>query len=188
VEIIDFLSKLNKILCNIEQLPIPVIAALDGIALGGGLEMSLSCDIRVASKSTKIGLVETKLGIIPGAGGTQRLSRIVGPAVAKELIYTGRIVDGTQAYNLGIVNHIVDQNENEDAAYQKSLQIANEIASNGPIAVKLAKRAINIGLQVDLSSGLEIEKALYAQLLPTKDRIEGYSAFLEKRQPKYTGE
>lgn len=121
---------------SIESLPTPVISAIDGVAVGGGLELALATDIRVAVSEAKMGLVETKLAIIPGAGGTQRLPRIVGPAKAKELIYTARILDGEEAMQIGLVNQVVQQNKDGDAAYQAALAIAREILPNGPIGVK----------------------------------------------------
>ena len=135
---------------------------------GGGLEIALACDIRVASNSTKMGLVETKLAIIPGAGGSQRLPRLVGVPLAKELIFTGRILDGCQAHKIGLVNHVVDQNKDSDAAYRRAIQLAQEICCNGPIAVRMAKLAINYGSEVDLSTGLAFEETCYAQVIPTK--------------------
>lgn len=173
---------------QIHHLRVPVIAALDGTALGGGLEMSLACDLRVAADTAKLGLVETKLAIIPGAGGTQRLPRLINPAIAKELIFTGRVVDGSSAHKLGIVNHVVPQSTNGDAAYVKALQLAREILPNGPVAVEMAKKAINRGCQLDLNSGMGVEEACYAQVIPTKDRVEGLKAFKEKRKPEYTGQ
>ncbi|EFA08853.1 Methylglutaconyl-CoA hydratase, mitochondrial-like Protein [Tribolium castaneum] len=187
-EVGKFVSNLRSLMDQFHNLPIPVIAALDGVALGGGLEISLACDIRVASSDCKMGLVEGKLAIIPGAGGTQRLPRLINPSIAKELIYTARTIDGGTAHRLGIVNHVVSQNANQDAAYLKSLELAHEILPNGPVAVQMAKKAINKGVQVDLSSGLAIEEACYAQLIPTKDRLEGLQAFKEKRKPNYIGE
>lgn len=166
----------------------PIIAALDGVALGGGLEMALSCDLRVAADTTKMGLVETKLAIIPGAGGTQRLPRIVGPAMAKELIFTGRVIDGAEAFKLGLVNRVVAQNQEGDAAYGKALELAKEILPQGPIALRMAKTAIDRGIEVDLDTGLTIEEFCYAQVIPTKDRLEGLMAFKEKRSPRYKGE
>lgn len=183
-----FVSKLRLMMTNIEQLPAPVIAAIDGHALGGGLEMALACDMRVVSCNAKLGLVETKLGIIPGAGGTQRLPRILNPAVAKELIFTARQITGEEAKDLGIVNHAVKANADGDAAFQKALQLAMEIVPNGPVGVRMAKKAIDKGLQVDLATGCAIEEACYAQVIPTKDRLEGLKAFAEKRKPKFVGE
>lgn len=136
----------------------------------------------------KTGLVETKLAIIPGAGGTQRLSRIAGPAVAKELIFTAKILNGEEATRLGICNHVVEQNASRDAAYNKAIDIATEILPNGPIGVRMAKKAIDYGIQVDLNTGYAIEEACYAQVIPTSDRLEGLKAFAEKRKPIYKGE
>lgn len=170
------------------SLPVPVIAALDGAALGGGLEIALACDMRTAASSTKMGLVETKLAIIPGAGGSQRLPRLVGLSVAKELIFTGRILDGKEALGIGLVNHVVEQNKDGDAAYHRAVDLAQEIAANGPVAVRMAKLAINFGSEVDLATGLAFEETCYAQVIPTKDRMEGLNAFKEKRPPKYIGE
>lgn len=187
-QVSKFVTNLRTMMSRFHELPIPVICAIDGMALGGGLEMALACDFRIASSSAKMGLVETKLAIIPGAGGTQRLPRLINPSIAKEMIYTSRVVDGAEAKELGIVNHCVKQNEAGDAAYLKSLDIAREILPNGPIAVKLAKVAINRGLDVDLYSGLNVEEACYAQIIPTKDRVEGLTAFKEKRPPRYIGE
>ena len=147
-----------------------------------------SCDLRVASSNAKLGLTETKLAIIPGAGGTQRLPRLVGPAKAKELVFTAAMLNGTQAAEIGLVNHAAVQNETGDAAYLQALAIAKQIVVNGPIGVRMAKLAISRGMQVDLSTGLEIEEACYSQVIPTKDRIEGLTAFREKRKPVYTGE
>ncbi|KAL1494185.1 hypothetical protein ABEB36_009824 [Hypothenemus hampei] len=183
----EFVTNLRGLMSKLDNVPIPVLAAIDGAALGGGLEISLACDIRVASTDAKLGLVETKLAIIPGAGGTQRLPRIVGPSVAKELIYTSRIINGKTAFNLGLINHCVEQDESGQAAYNKCLEIAEEILPNGPVAVRLAKQAINRGIEVDLHSGLSIEEACYAQVVPTKDRLEGLLAFKEKRKPQYDG-
>ncbi|CAF3713409.1 unnamed protein product [Rotaria sordida] len=143
-----------------------------GLALGGGLELALACDIRIAAQTAKLGLTETKLGIIPGAGGTQRLPRIIGPPKAKELIYTGRILNGQQAYEIRLVNEVVKQNEQLNAAYQRSLEIAQEIVQQGPLAVRMAKQAINKGLEVDLQTGLEVEEGCYDTVLTSEDRIE----------------
>ncbi|XP_017079160.1 methylglutaconyl-CoA hydratase, mitochondrial [Drosophila eugracilis] len=187
-EATEFVKELRALLIAIEQLPMPVIAALDGAALGGGLEMALACDIRTAASNTKMGLVETRLAIIPGAGGTQRLPRILSPALAKELIFTARVFDGAEAKDLGLVNHVVQQNESKDAAYQQALKLAEEILPNGPVGVRMAKLAIDKGMQVDLATGYSIEEICYSQVIPTKDRLEGLAAFAEKRKPVYKGE
>lgn len=135
-EVPGFVSSLRSLFNEMETLPTPVISAIDGVALGGGLEMALATDIRVAASEAKMGLVETKLAIIPGGGGTQRLPRLIGPAKAKELIYTARILDGDQALEIGLVNQVVPQNKTGDAAYQAALSIAREILPNGPIGVR----------------------------------------------------
>ena len=187
-EVGPFVSKGREIIGAWDKLPMPVIAAIDGVALGGGLEMALACDLRVASDNAKLGLTETRLAIIPGGGGTQRLPRLVGQGLAKELIYTARILSGKDAANIGLVNHCVDQNDAGDAAYLRSLQLAREILPNGPVGVAMAKMAINKGSEVDLASGLSFEEAAYAQVIPTKDRIEALTAFREKRKPVFRGE
>jgi len=187
-EVGPFVAKGREIIGAWANLPMPVIAAVDGVALGGGLEMALACDLRVASSDAKLGLTETRLAIIPGGGGTQRLPRVVGVAKARELIYTARILKGKEALDIGLVNHCVDQNDAGDAAYQRSLALAQEILPNGPVGVAMAKMAINKGTEVDLASGLSFEEAAYAQVIPTKDRIEALTAFREKRKPVFKGE
>ncbi|GFO45003.1 methylglutaconyl-coa hydratase, mitochondrial-like [Plakobranchus ocellatus] len=186
-EVGAFLSKLRHSVSEFHNLPMPTIAALDGSALGGGLEVALACDLRTAASNAKIGLVETGLAIIPGGGGTQRLPRIVGPSMAKELIFTSRVMDGWQALEKGVVNHCVEQNDAGDAAYRRAMKLAEEILPNGPIALRMAKAAINRGIEVELESGMRFEEAYYAQVIPTKDRMEGLTAFKEKRKPKYQG-
>ncbi|XP_040511488.1 methylglutaconyl-CoA hydratase, mitochondrial isoform X6 [Gallus gallus] len=187
VRTVIFRSEVPGIFCA-ANLPVPTIAAIDGIALGGGLELALACDIRVAASSAKMGLVETKLAIIPGAGGTQRLPRAIGVSLAKELIFSARIVDGEEAKSIGLISHVVEQNEAGDAAYRRALALAREFLPQGPVAMRVAKLAIDQGMEVDLVTGLAIEEACYAQTIPTKDRIEGLLAFKEKRSPRYKGE
>jgi len=187
-EVKRFVNSLRQLVVNIENLSMPTICAIDGAALGGGLEMALACDLRTAASQVKMGLVETKLAIMPGAGGTQRLPRIISPALAKELIFTARVFSGDEAAKMGIVNYSVAQNDESDAAYQRAIKIAEEIIPNGPIGVRMAKRAINKGSSVDIGTGYSIEEDCYIQLLHTKDRIEGLAAFVEKRKPNYTGE
>ncbi|XP_031138073.1 methylglutaconyl-CoA hydratase, mitochondrial [Sander lucioperca] len=187
-EVGPFVSKARALITELGNLPVPTIAAIDGAALGGGLEMALACDIRIASNTAKMGLVETKLAIIPGAGGTQRLPRVISVSLAKELIFAARVVDGAEACRLGLANHSVEQNNSGDAAYLRALELAREINPQGPIAIRMAKLAINQGIEVDLSTGLAIEEACYAQVIPTKDRLEGLAAFKEKRRPQFKGE
>uniref|UniRef100_A0A7E4VI88 Methylglutaconyl-CoA hydratase, mitochondrial n=1 Tax=Panagrellus redivivus TaxID=6233 RepID=A0A7E4VI88_PANRE len=183
-EVPKFVNGLRAFMTELSSLPIPVIAAIDGYALGGGLELALACDIRVATKTAKLGLTETKLAIIPGAGGTQRLARIVGLAKAKELIYTARLIDGVEAEQIGLVNFSVT----DKSSVPYAVQLAEQINRNGPIGVKMAKAALDLGSQTDLASGLLIEEQCYAQVLPTKDRVEALAAFAEKREPVFKGE
>jgi methylglutaconyl-CoA hydratase len=157
-------ARMRSIVTAMSELPVPVIAALDGLALGGGLEIPLACDLRIAADDATLGLVETRLAIIPGGGGTQRLPRLVGLAKAKELIFTAKILSGTEAYEIGLVEHVVKQNAAGDAAYLKSLEICREIISKGPIAIAAAKQAINYGMQSDIATGLKIEEACYSQV------------------------
>ncbi|XP_078074710.1 enoyl-CoA hydratase domain-containing protein 2, mitochondrial [Mustelus asterias] len=187
-EVGHFVHKLRSLMSNIAFLPMPTIAAIDGYALGGGLELALACDLRVAASSAKMGLIEVTRGLLPGAGGSQRLPRVVGIGLAKELIFTGRQIDGEQAMSMGLVNSTVTQNDLGDAAYQKALDLAKEILPQGPVALRMAKQAMNKGIEVDISSGMAIEEMCYAQVIPTKDRLEGMAAFIEKRLPRFTGE
>ncbi|KAK9767529.1 hypothetical protein K7432_002629 [Basidiobolus ranarum] len=181
-EVTQFLTKLRQSFRDLETLPVPTIASIDGAALGGGLEMALCCDMRVAGSGAKLGLPETKLAIIPGAGGTQRLPRLIGIPKAKELIYTARVLNNKEGAEYGIVNHAVD-----NSAYEKSLAIARSILPQGPIAIRMAKRSIDRGTQFDIDSGLDTEQLCYAQVIPTQDRLEGLRAFKEKRKPVYKG-
>lgn len=188
LEVKIFVSQLRALTTAVENLPMPVIAAIDGAALGGGFELALACDMRTASNDAILGLVETRLAIIPGAGGTQRLSRLIGPAFAKELIFTAKTVTGAQAVEMGIVNYAATQNSDGNAAYMKALELGREIIPNGPVSLKMAKVAINAGFDVDMNTGNVIEEACYAQVVPTRDRVEGLTAFLEKRRAVYTGD
>ncbi|ETI34248.1 hypothetical protein F442_18994 [Phytophthora nicotianae P10297] len=169
---------------DLEQLPMPTIAAIEGAALGGGMEMALACDLRIAGAKAILGFPETSLAILPGAGGTQRASRLIGISKAKELIFTSRRLNSEAAEKVGLVDYAVP----EGKAYEKALDIAREILPNGPVGVRMAKEAIMRGSEVDIASGMAIENACYAQVIPTKDRIEGLVAFKEKRKPQYTGE
>lgn len=183
-----FVHGLRSLMTQIASLPTPTIAAMDGVALGGGLELALACDLRTAARSAQMGLIETTRGLLPGAGGSQRLPRMVGITLAKELIFTGRCVGGQTALEMGLVNRAVEQNQSGDAAYREALSLAREILPQAPIAVRLAKEAMNKGVQVDISSAMAIERMCYARVIPTRDRQEGMAAFIEKRAPRYTGE
>ncbi|XP_038622128.1 enoyl-CoA hydratase domain-containing protein 2, mitochondrial isoform X6 [Tachyglossus aculeatus] len=187
-EVGPFVQRLRTLMDEIAAFPAPTVAAVDGFALGGGLELALACDLRVAASSAILGLIETTRGLLPGAGGTQRLPRCVGTGLAKELIFTGRRVDGREAAGMGLVNHAVQQNQDGDAAYRRALALALEIVPQAPIAVRLGKVAVSRGMEVDLASGLALEGLCYAQNIPTRDRREGMAAFREKRPPRFTGQ
>ena len=160
-----------------------MIAAVNGIALGGGTELALACDIRIASENATMGLTETRLAIIPGAGGTQRLPRIIGRGKAKELIFTGRRVNAREALEIGLVNKVAQPG----ALMETCLEMASMICETGPVAITQAKYAINYGCEVDIHSGLAIESNAYWVTIPTEDRTEGLTAFREKRKPVYKG-
>lgn len=168
---------------EVESLPQPVIAVLNGVAFGGGLELALACDLRVGALEAKLGLTETSLAIIPGAGGTQRLPRLIGPGKAKELIFTAQRLTAEEAAAIGILEYAVPRAQ----VLQKALELAKAMAKNGPIALVQAKKAVNKGIEVDLATGLKIEELAYDALIPTEDRIEGLKAFAEKRPPEYKG-
>jgi enoyl-CoA hydratase/carnithine racemase len=178
-----FLFNIRRLMDDIEQFPKPVIAAVNGVALGGGLELALASDIRVASQSALIGLTETRLAIIPGAGGTKRLPRLIGKGQAMEMIFTGRRIDAREALRIGLVNHV----HPPEALLAECGRLAAEICESGPIAVQQAKYAIQRGLETDIQTGLAIESNAYWICIPTEDRIEGLTAFREKRKPEYKG-
>lgn len=182
-EVKQFIYKIRTGFNMIANFPKPVIAAVNGIALGGGTELALACDIRIASTNAKMGLTETKLAIIPGAGGTQRLPRIIGYGKAKELIYTGRAVDAAEALEIGLVNKIYPLSE----LLKEAEIMAQMICDNGPIAVEQAKKAINRGSETDIETGLVFESEAYQACITTQDRIEGLKSFSEKRKPEYKG-
>lgn len=177
-------DKIRNVFTMIEEMPQPTIAAINGYALGGGFELALVCDFRYAVEEAAMGLTEVSWAIIPGAGGTQRLSRLIGTSRAKELILTARKIEAKDAYNMGILNKVVKREELMDQV----VQLAEEIMKNGPIAVIQAKYAIDHGANVDLHSGLAIESKAYEVIIPTSDRIEALEAFKEKRPPRFKGE
>ena len=168
---------------RVARLPIPVIAAIDGFALGGGLELALACDLRAVGTGASLGLTETRLAIIPGAGGTQRLPRLIGIGRARELIYTGRRVDAAEALALGLA----ELDGRGGGALDAALQTARAIAAGGPVAVRAAKDAIDRGTQGDLGFGLQVEQECYARTVPTSDRLEALAAFAERRVPRFEG-
>lgn len=183
MEVKKFIHTIRNLFTEIENLNKPVIAAVNGIALGGGTELSLACDIRIASKNAAMGLTETRLAIIPGAGGTQRLPRLIGRGPAKELIFTGRRVTAEEALNIGLVNRICESAD----LIAEAVKMADMICETGPIAIEQAKYAINKGMETDLATGLAIESNAYWITIPTEDRLEGLAAFREKRKPVYKG-
>ena len=179
----EYIYTIRNLFSSIEELNKAVIAAVNGIALGGGTELALASDIRIASSNASMGLTETRLAIIPGAGGTQRLPRLVGKGKAKELIFTGQRIDAREALKIGLVNKIC-QPQDLLAECQK---MAAMICETGPVAIEQAKYAINYGLETDIHTGLAIESNAYWVCIPTEDRLEGLAAFKEKRKPVYKG-
>lgn len=179
----EFIFTIRNLFTSIEQLNKAVIAAVNGVALGGGTELALACDIRIASMNASMGLTETRLAIIPGAGGTQRLPRLVGRGKAKELIFTGQRIGADESLNIGLVNKICEQKDLLD----ECKKMAAMISETGPIAIEQAKYAINYGIEADLHTGLALESNAYWVTIPTEDRLEGLTAFREKRKPKYKG-
>jgi enoyl-CoA hydratase/carnithine racemase len=178
-----FLVDLGGALDEIARFPAPVIAAMNGVAFGGGLELALACDLRLAAEGIEMGLLEVRLGIIPGAGGTQRLARVAGAAVAKELILTGRRIPAARAAELGVVTRVVAPAELAAAAER----LAAEIAECAPLAVAAAKRAIDDGAPLALDDALALERARYESVLTSEDRNEGLAAFLDRRRPLFKG-
>ncbi len=166
------------------RVPKPVVAAINGYALGGGCEIALACDWRVASADAKLGQPEIALGVIPGGGGTQRLSRLIGPARTKDLVLTGRIVDATEALAMGLVDAVVPAGE---SVYEAALAMVRRYVDGPAQAIRAAKLAIDGGLDLELEAALELESRLFAGLFATQDRIEGMTAFVEKRKPSFTG-
>lgn len=174
----------QKVFRKIETMSKPVIAAVNGFALGGGCELAMACDIRIASEKAKFGQPEVGLGITPGYSGTQRLPRLVGVAKAKELIFTGEMIPADEAERIGLVNKVV---KHEDLLTEAK-EMANKILKNAQIAVRYSKIAINRGIETDIDTGIEIEANLFGLCFATKDQKEGMSAFVEKRKPEFKGE
>jgi enoyl-CoA hydratase/carnithine racemase len=178
-----YIHTIGNLFTAIEYLNKPVIAAVNGIALGGGTELALASDIRIAADTASMGLTETRLAIIPGAGGTQRLPRLVGRGKAKELIFTGRRIDAPEAMSIGLVNQVCSLTALRDECFK----MAAMICETGPVAIEQAKYAINHGIETDLHTGLAIESNAYWVTIPTEDRIEALAAFREKRKPVFKG-
>lgn len=179
----EYVFTIRNLFTSVEQLNKPVIAAVNGVALGGGTELALASDIRFAALNATMGQTETRLAIIPGAGGTQRLPRLVGRGMAKELIFTGRRVGAEEALQIGLVNKICDL----DSLLDECKKMAAMICEAGPIAIEQAKYAINYGMETDIHTGLAMESNAYWVTIPTEDRLEGLAAFREKRKPVYKG-
>ncbi|MBR4829420.1 MAG: enoyl-CoA hydratase/isomerase family protein [Muribaculaceae bacterium] len=169
---------------KIETLPIPVIAAVNGFALGGGCELAMACDIRIASSKAKFGQPEVGLGIIPGFSGTYRLPKLVGQGYAKEMIYTGKVIRADEALRIGLVNAVY---EPEELMY-KALEMAAMMLKNAPVAIRLAKQSINEGYDLDADGAIALENKLFGQCFVTKDQKEGMDAFLNKRKADFIGE
>ena len=168
---------------SVARIPQPTLAAITGYALGGGCELALCCDLRLAADDAKLGQPEILLGVIPGAGGTQRLPRLVGVARAKELIFTGRQVAAAEALSIGLVNSVVAADE----VYPAARALASRLAAGPALALRAAKEAVDHGLDTDLATGLDIERVRFAALFATDDKSVGMTAFMEKRQPEFTG-
>ncbi len=171
------------VMSELAALEKPVIAAVNGFALGGGCELAMACDIRIASANAQFGQPEPGLGFLPGAGGTQRLPRLVGAAKAKELIMTGDIINAEEALRIGLVNKVVAPGELMTAAYE----MANKILKKGPLAVRMAKIVVDQGLDLDLNNAMLLERLAQTFLFASEDRMEGVTSFLEKRPPQYKG-
>jgi enoyl-CoA hydratase/carnithine racemase len=173
----------KSVYMRLARLPVPTIAAMQADALGGGLELALCCDLRVADENAKVGLPEVRLGVMPGSGGTQLLPRVVGLAKAKELILTGEIIDSAEAERIGLVNRVVPAG----TALEVATGLAETIASRGPVAVQEAKRVLDVGADLPLDEGLARELEASERIFSSEDMLEGARAFFEKRPPKFNG-
>ena len=179
----EFVRNIRGLMDDVASMPQPTLAVIGGFAFGGGTELALSCDLRVAAPHAVMGLTEVALGIIPGAGGTQRLPRLIGRSRAKDLILTGRRVEAAEAERIGLINRIAG----EEGLRAAALGIAEQIAANGPVAVRAAKSAVDEGAEMSIAEGLEHEAACYGRILDTEDRLEALAAFAEKRKPVFKG-
>lgn len=179
----EFSQRGNQLFLDIERFPLPVIAAVNGFALGGGLELAMACTLRIAGENAKLGQPEVKLGLIPGYGGTQRLARLIGAGPALELILAGDPIPAAEAHRLGLVNRVVPQAGLSAAADE----LAVKIAANAPLAVQFCLQAVRLGADMSLEQGLALESSLFALSCATEDMKEGTRAFLEKRAPRFEG-
>jgi len=182
-QVASVVQELRDMTSSIAGIAVPVIAAIRGTAVGGGMEIALAADMRILAKSARMGLRETSLGIIPGAGGTQRLPRLIGRSAAMLWITTARLFSAEECLRYGVANQVVQ----EDDLLPKARALAEEIAANGPIAVRAAKKAVSLGLEVPLARGLQIEGECYAETIDSEDRLEALRAFAEKRPPRFRG-
>ena len=198
-EAAEFVTSLRNSFVRLARLPVPVIAAVNGAAFGGGLEMALAADLRVSGKNASFGLTETSLAIIPGAGGTQRLPRLIGVSRAKDMIFRARRITASTAYDYGLIDYLV--NDNDSCSKEEAIALARDISKNGPLAIRAAKCAIDEGIDKSMGhfrserkndtsvgiNAMEIERKWYSSIIPTEDRLEGLAAFREKRNPTYKG-
>jgi enoyl-CoA hydratase len=175
--------QLQQLICQLEELEKPTIAAIEGSCVGGGLEVALGCDLRVSSSEARFGFPEAKIGMLPDLGGTSRLPRLVGPTIAKEWIFTGRLYPAQRAQELGIVNELAPPG----GALERALALAGELTASGPLAIAWAKRVIDRGQSMSLEDSLVLEQHAMTEILPSDDLKEGVAAFLEKRSPKFKG-
>jgi enoyl-CoA hydratase len=179
----EFSAKGHTLARKMEKSRLPFIAAVNGHALGGGCELMMACDFAIAAKQAKIGQPEINLGVIPGFGGTQRLPRLVGPARAKELLYTGKIIDAAEAHTLGLVNRVTEDSQ----LLTEALKIASVIASKSPLTISWLKQMVTEGMMIDLETACSLEKTVFSLCFSTHDQKEGMKAFLEKRPPGFKG-
>ncbi|MBE0481596.1 MAG: enoyl-CoA hydratase/isomerase family protein [Dehalococcoidia bacterium] len=174
----------QQLYTDIESLEVPVVAKIDGFCLGGGCEIAMACDVRIASENSKFGQPEINIGIIPGGGGTQRLPRLIGWGRAKELIYSGRIIDAAEAERIGLVDKVVPESDLDKTVGE----LVDSVKSKSPLTMRLAKKSINRGMYTDLAAGLSAERSNLVLCFATEDQKEGMSAFLEKRKPSFKGQ
>jgi enoyl-CoA hydratase len=179
-----FVGRMTKVFANLQAFPKPSVAAVHGFAFGGGLELALSCDLRVAERGARLGLPEMKLGVLPGAGGTQRLPRLIPPAVAKRMILTGEPIEAERAYALGLVNELAEPGD----ALATAIDLAGQLAGGAPLALAAGKRLIDEGLPMDLDAAIAYERETVSVLFCSRDRAEGLKAFRERRPGRFRGE